>query len=345
MGYSRAYSLSLAPQLIYSRSNLLPALVSSKVYRQLEFLAVGSWWLYGTDNVKIAEETKPPRNRLQRIPGGREDVFADKSIDLRSTRSLMKFLKLAADTDTHVSILEKWGCKPFSEYLESDLRIPPTLQAPLIALTSSPSTPALTSYAIPRIHRHLTSIGMFGPGFGAVIPKWGGLAEIAQVACRAQAVGGGVYVLNRGLDTIGILNRQGSSGEDNTSKVDAFSVGLEGGEEIKTRWLVGSSWDLPWHDDQGQLAQSIGRYSVARSITIVGGLLLQLFPPPAEGTPPPAGAIVVCPTGTLDIQSGEAPSNDHQPPIYLMVHSSDTGECPTGQCKSLLLLDDRYDLS
>lgn len=349
LGFSRAYSLSLSPQLIYTRSNLLPALVSSKVYRQLEFLAVGSWWIY--ENEKPREDAKNAESGgtnattsskcLKRIPGGREDVFADKSIDLRSTRSLMKFLKLAADMEAHASILEAWGSKSFPEFLESHLGIPPRLQAPLLALTMSPHPPAktLTSYALPRIHRHLTSVGIFGPGFGSVIPKWGGLAEIAQVACRAGAVGGGVYVLKKGFETEGDQDQQvlGRDGTQLDEVTQLSTVRLEGGDEIKTNWIVGSDWDLP--SKLEAVASEEGVY-VSRSITIASSPLSQLFPLPAEGAPPPAGAVVVFPTGTLELdQDSDKPPmlRDDAPPVYLMIHSSDTGECPAGQCKSTSL--------
>lgn len=338
----------MSPQLIYTRSNLLPALVSSKVYRQLEFLAVGSWWIYEHQSARQDAQNEEAGGskatlsigNLKRIPGGREDVFADKSIDLRSTRSLMKFLKLAANTESHASLLEVWGSMPFPDFLESHLGIPPRLQAPLLALTMSPRTPidTLTSYALPRIHRHLTSVGMFGPGFGSVIPKWGGLAEIAQVACRAGAVGGGVYVLNKGFETAEKLDQQAQWREgtqlDDTSQVS--TVCLEGGEEIKTHWIVGSDWDLPSQIEAATREEAVSNY-VSRSITIISSPLLQLFPQPTEGAPSSAGAIVVFPSGTLELESeNEKPRilRDHQPPVYLMVHSSDTGECPAGQCKS-----------
>ena len=342
LGFSRAYSLSLSPQLIYTRSNLLPALVSSKVYRQLEFLAVGNWWIYSDH--EVAKEGQPgstasSRGSLRRIPGGREDVFADKGIDLRSTRSLMKFLKLAADPEAHESILEQWGNKPFPEFLERQLNIPPRLHAPLLALTLSPNLPAenLTSYALPHIHRHLTSIGMFGPGFGSVIPKWGGLAEIAQVACRAGAVGGGVYVLKKGFA------RSDNAGQQNSS-LDFISldqgtslstVRLQGGENVKSHWIVGSLWDLPLRTHPSLDHQTRPRY-IARSITIVSDSLSQLFPLPAEGAPPPAGAVVFFPSGTLALESEDQMpprAKIELPPVYLIVHSSDTGECPAGQCK------------
>lgn len=322
--------------------------MSSKVYRQLEFLAVGSRWIY--EHRKSLEDAQKERidrsevapciGSLKRIPGGREDVFADKSIDLRSTRSLMKFLKLAADTEAHASILEVWGSKPFPDFLESHLGIPSQFQAPLLALTMSPHPPTktLTSYALPRIHRHLTSVGMFGPGFGSVIPKWGGLAEIAQVACRAGAVGGGVYVLKKGFEKHENLDQQALE-IDGTLLDEATQVStvrLEGGEDIKTHWIVGSDWDLPSQLETDTSKEAVADY-FSRSISILHSPLSQLFPPPAEGAPPPAGAIVVFPTGTLELEyESDKPQilKEDLPPVYLMIHSSDTGECPAGQCKS-----------
>ena len=322
--------------------------MASKVYRQLEFLAVGSWWIYergkpceeARQETAGAPETTLSIGSLKRIPGGREDVFGDKSIDLRSARSLMKFLKLAADTEAHASILEAWGSKPFPDFLEAHLGIPLRLQAPLLALTMSPHPPAktLTSYALPRIHRHLTSVGMFGPGFGSVIPKWGGLAEVAQVACRAGAVGGGVYVLKKGFETNKSADQQALGREgnrlDEATKVS--TVRLEGGEEIKTHWIVGSDWDLPSKFEAVTSGGAVPDY-VSCSITIVSSPLSQLFPLLAEGAPPPAGAVVVFPTGTLQLEyESDKPEvlKPDPPPVYLMIHSSDTGECPAGQCKS-----------
>lgn len=335
LGFSRAYSLSLSPQLIYTRSNLLPALISSKVYQQLEFLAVGSWWIYSRetgrsngqdDNLSGTSSASPP-GRLQRIPGGREDVFGDTSIDLRSTRALMRFLKLAADVGSHPAILEEWGSRSFPEFLTMHLKVPTLLQPPLLALTLSPDQPAVTttSYALPRIHRHLTSIGLFGPGFGSVMPRWGGLAEVAQVACRALAVGGGVYVLNKGVESIKdtrqqLLDNETSSPDDTAHPL---RVRLDDGEEIRTHWIVGNLCDLPSEHRSSPDHSSV---QTAHTTSIVSSPLSSLFPLPSEGSPPPAGALVVYPTASL--------SADKRPPVYLMVHSSDTGECPAGQCES-----------
>ena len=359
LGFSRAYSLSLAPQLIYSRSNLLPALVSSKVYRQLEFLAMGSWYIFkdasetahtGTDLSSPSAEGQ--RSQLYKIPGGREDVFADKSIDLRSARSLMKFLKVAADVDGHSQIFSEWGSRPVSDYLSSEVRISPELQSLLLALTLSPNAPTetTTAFAIPRIHRHLTSIGMFGPGFGSVVPKWGGLAEVAQVACRAGAVGGGVYVLHRAINSISkakassegddpsngehVVQRDKTVGgptetptqESSVSSGDAaaptFDVQLDNEEVIRTPWIVGTWNHLPLNLT-GPVNEAPIR--VERSISVISSPLSELFPAQVEGSPSLDAAVIVFPAGSLN-------QNLH-PPVYLMVHTSGTGECPAGQCE------------
>ncbi|KAL6721941.1 Rab proteins geranylgeranyltransferase component A [Lecanora helva] len=344
LAFSRAYSLSLSPQVIYTRSNILPALVSSKVYRQLDFLAVGSWWLYddteqgdtGEWNASLSGK-ESPKSRLRKIPGGREDVFADETIDRRSMMSLMKFLKLAADPEACASAIDDWSKTPFSIFLESQYKIPHSLQEPLLALALSPSNTdaTLTKFALPNIHRHLTSIGIFGPGFGAVIPKWGGLAEISQVACRASAVGGGVYVLKKGVVTIEQPNQQKSGGSTPTDPVSQLSLlTLDEGEKVRTRWVLGSKWDLPPIKQEEPRNEDDAR-TIACSITIVSGKLSTLFPSSREGAPPPASAIVVFPIRTLlkDIAGSDTQAPESKlPPVYLMIHSSDTGECPEGQC-------------
>ncbi|KAL8684534.1 MAG: hypothetical protein Q9218_008248, partial [Villophora microphyllina] len=338
LGFSRAYSISLAPHLIYTRSNLVPALVSSKCYRQLEFLAMGSWWIHEEDKdtqhsvIKEEEEDTVKRKQnitLQKIPGSREDVFEDKSISLRSTRSLMKILKLAADPEAYLTVIEEHGKESFSDYLTSECKIDPKLQASLLALTLSPDPPSKTTvaYALPRLHRHLTSIGIFGPGFGAVVPKWGGLAELAQVACRACAVGGGVYVLKKGIESIEQFSVENTDTE--ASSLQLTTVRLAGGNIVKARCIVGTVATIPTRSDTALADKRTSMLQVTHLTAIVSSPLASLFPPPAEGSPPPAAVVVVIPPSSLSLPDDVA--NSTVPLIYLNVHSSDTGECPEGQ--------------
>ncbi|KAI9863146.1 MAG: Rab proteins geranylgeranyltransferase component A [Trichoglossum hirsutum] len=356
---SRSYSLSLSPQLIYNRSALLPILVSSKVFRQLEFLAIGSWWVYNplraisddtssstvdsgfSPGIGEAEQyrgreerpSKRRRGELKKVPNGREDVFTDPTIDLKSKRSLMKFLRFVTDYENQPDVWEPWASSPFSEFLASRFNFPLSLQTPVLALTMTLDAPdgTTTGFALPRIARHLKSIGVFGPGFGAVIPKWGGGAEISQVACRAGAVGGGVYMLGNDVEVV----NQGSGNETHTSEgtqggghEGLVEVQLRSGDEIKTKWIVGSECDFP---APRVTSGSSRELSSTKSISVVSSPLSPLFPIIAEGAPPAAGAVVVFPPGSLSVGPEDTPAGGI-PPVYVIVHSSSTGECPDGQC-------------
>lgn len=308
IGFPRAYSLALAPQLIYARSNLLPALVSSRTHSQLDFQAVGSWF-----TVNALSDGPNFQPSLTKVPSGREDVFRDNTLDLRAKRSLMKLLRFVGSYDEEAEH-QRWHDvkdKMVTWSLEHQFGLRDAPIAPILALALTPHGEIDTSMevAVPRIARHMRSTGIFGPGFSAVMPKWGGLAEIAQVACRACAVGGGVYVLNKGIE--------------NATKSDdhGMALKLSGGEQITTRWLAGCSEDMPPTLNTTPLADD-SSMTVTRSISIVSSPLTSLFPPTSEGGVTPAGAVVT-------VSVGDASS----PPVHILAHSSDSGECPAGQCK------------
>ncbi|KAH8695047.1 putative rab geranylgeranyl transferase escort protein [Talaromyces proteolyticus] len=313
---SRAYSLSLSPYLVYTRSKLLPALISSKVYRQLEFQAVGSWWAY--EDAATTEGTKSMSGNIRRVPGSREDIFADDSISMKEKRMLIKILRSVNQSsqlgEEQEDAIEEDLDLSFPDYMANKFNAPAKLNNALLSLSLSQKLPQQTSasFAVPRIKRHLASMNVFGPGFCSLLAKWGCGAEIAQVGCRALAVGGGVYVLGRGIQSI------------NAQKDDAnfHSITLSDGETIRSNHIIGSPWDLPAEESSSKITTQ----KVARSISIISSPLEPLFPRIAEGGTIPAGAVVVVPNQTL---SSDAPDS---PPVYLLVHSSDTGECPDGQC-------------
>jgi len=311
LAFSRAYTLTLSPQIIYTKSKLLAQLVSSKVYRQLEFQAVGNWWIYHSSN---ADDSVPTEAVLKRLPNGREDIFSDSSIENRAKRSLMKFLKFVVDYQNHPEVWESHSENGLPGFLSSQFQLPPHLQTVIIALTLSLDLPGetLVKFALPRIARHLTSIGVFGPGFGAVVPKWGGGAEIAQVACRAGAVGGGVYVLDSGVKDV-------ESSPNDAGEAVMIQVALSNGETVKTKHLA-CGMDTRDH-------ASADAKVVSKIIAVVSSPLASLFTTTVEGSPIAAVSVVVFPSNTLLV---EATTQNH--PVYLMVHSSETGECPSGQC-------------
>jgi RAB protein geranylgeranyltransferase component A len=312
---SRAYTLSLSPYFLYTRSELISVLISSKVYRQLEFMAVGSWWIHSSEHPNAESHELGATRQFHRVPGNREDVFADSNISMKSKRTLMRFLRhisKAQDEEEQDETEKKEDLSmPFADYLSSNFSVPQDLQNPLLSLSLSqlPQQDTSASYAVPRIKRHLASIGALGPGFGSVVPKYGGGSEILQVGCRASAVGGAVYALETGIQSI-------KDGEVSSESEHPVEVQLSNGETIQTRFLICSAWDLPSLEQPSCT-------KVARSITIASSTFTSLFPVTAEGGPVPASAVLMFPGDTLD--------SPQSPPVYLQVHSSDTGDCPRHQ--------------
>ncbi|KAI1437022.1 GDP dissociation inhibitor [Xylaria sp. CBS 124048] len=298
LSFSRAYSLALAPQIIHTKSKLLSQLVSSKAYRQVEFLAVGSFFVYST-----ADE---PGGVLARIPSSREDVFSAQTIPSRSKRTLMKFLKFVIDydSDEQKPIWEDQADKPLSAFLVDEFKLDDNLRNYIMALTLTLDRKVTVKSGLAAIHRHLTSLGLFGPGFCAVYPKWGGLSEIAQVGCRAGAVGGGIYMLSTKMSM------------DEHSDNKEISLSLANDVSIRTTALISA-----------QQTSAADSQTIARLVAIINSPLRSLFETLADGAPVPALAIVAFPSGSLtNTESGL------DLPAYAFVHSSDTGECPTGQC-------------
>lgn len=340
---------------MYGKTAFLSSLISSKAFRQLEFLAMGSWWLYqpvsqdgGTDGGSGGggsdDDSQGPSRNLTRIPGGREDVFSDKTLPMKAKRSLIRFLRNLmqppnVDRDGNEGGKEKPTDSqapndgindnnngdddddddddmkmPFSEYMHSKYQLAHSLCDSLVSLSLSLDSAAKISAknACQGIRRHLSSMGMFGSGFSAVLPKWGGPSEVAQVGCRACAVGGGVYALDRGIAKI----EPSSAADGNKDTPDSYHiVHLSDGTVLQAKYVVGSQYDLP---DCGISPPSPDLVKVARSVTIVGSPLHSLFPRVAENGHIPGATVIFFP--------GE-------PPVYLLIHSSETGECPAGQSR------------
>ncbi|KIW97021.1 uncharacterized protein Z519_02413 [Cladophialophora bantiana CBS 173.52] len=311
LGPSRSYTLSLSPQIIYAKSEFLPSLVSSQIHTQLEFLAVGSLWVLSD-------------GQLHKIPSTREDVFNDESLSMKDKRGLMKFLRYVMQEEETTTGSEKDNASiSLKAALSKKFKIPDSLQAPLVALALSPVAANLVPFdkALARIRRHMRSMGHFGQGFGAVVAKYGGTAEIAQVACRAGAVGGGVYLLGHGLQDLDATSNtpapQGTDGGD----IPLIECTLSDGTRIRARYVVGNRDDIPAVKDTTQEVASF--CTTWRSVNVIADPLRSMFPQTSDNGPIPAVAIILVDDGT--------PDND-QNPIYLQIHSEDTGECPAGQC-------------
>lgn len=310
---SRSYNIALAPQFIHAKSELISQLVSSKAFRQIEFLAVGSFFVLQPDS----STTGPPS--LARIPSTREDVFSNTAIPARAKRSLMKFLKFVLDFDAEPNT-EAW--KPHAstslhEFLRSEFKLDENLQSYVVALTLSLDGQISVEDGLRTIHRHMTSMGVFGAGFAAVYPKWGGLCEIAQVGCRALAVGGAVYMLGTGVKDV---LETPSQDETDLTKLE---IKLDNDITVRSQRLV-----------QTLNQPATGGRRVRRLTAIVDSKLSSLFESVVEGAPSPAVAVVAVPQGSIPMEN-----KPFQHPVYAMIHSSITGECPSNQSKLSVTMD------
>lgn len=298
LGPSRSYTITLNPQIIYAKSRFLPALVSSQIHTQLEFQAVGSFYVLDNGN-------------LTKIPSNREDVFADDSLSVRDKRKLMNLLRYVVDEHDDVVPEEDATLKVT---LQDRFKLSQNLNGPVQALSLTTDTLDKTSFSVTasRLKRHFMSMGCFGPGLAAVMAKYGGSSEIAQVACRAGAVGGFVYLLGQGISSINQYDKD----------VDRIQVKLSDGIEVKTKYLVGSLSDLPSTQTSMSTPEPATDVQVLHRISIISNPMKHLFVPAVENGAVPAVAVILA-----------DPSGGQLPPVYIQVHSEDTGECPTGNCK------------
>ncbi|KAH6956981.1 GDP dissociation inhibitor [Fusarium avenaceum] len=301
---TRSYSLALAPQLVHSRSKLVTQLVDSKAFRQIEFLAVGSFYIYQPPS----DSSSTPS--LSRIPSTREDVFTNTSIPARSKRSLMKFLKFVLDfnSEPQIDTWQSHADEELAQFLTSEFKLDHTLQSYIITLTLSHDDKISVKDGLTSINRHLSSMGVFGPGFAAVCPKWGGLSEVAQVGCRAAAVGGAVYMLGSGIRN---LQRP-----DSDQAEAPLNLSFTNDIDAKAKLVV-----------QGTETTDPSSTRISRLTAVTKSDLSPVFELLTDGAPTPAVAIVAFPKGSVSGED-ESPSEF---PVYAMVHSSDTGECPSGQ--------------
>lgn len=258
----------------------------------------------------------------------REDVFNDESLSMKDKRGLMKFLRYVLQEEGESATdPEDDGSMSLQAALDTKFKVPASLQAPLLALALSPMPASSIPFgkALARIRRHMRSMGYFGPGFGAVIAKYGGNSEISQVACRAAAVGGGVYLLGQELSSLGAVDSDVAATMGSEGSV--LEGTLANGTKIKTRFIAGFPNEIPSLESiHGTGSPSDKTW---RSINIVNESLQILFPQTSDNGPVPAAAIVVVDDGEMSLD---------RCPVYLQVHSDDAGECPPGQCESYSFL-------
>ncbi|KAK6333569.1 Rab proteins geranylgeranyltransferase component A [Orbilia javanica] len=318
---ARSYTLNLSPGLLYTASPILSLLVKSNLHESLEFLKVGGWFVH--------DAAAPLSDPLVRVPNSREDIFNDKTLDPRTKRVVVRALKSMVGLEGgQLGTSSKSDSISLQHHLEqSTYRLPPSIIAAFASLTLRYDLPSQIPLeeAEQRVKKHFDSLGRFGAGFSAVISRYGSGSELVQVLCRAAAVtGNALYILGNGIvDVQEAATIPPPTPATLLEPIETnIRLSLKSGDIIRTRHVVGTLSNLPTRASTTQPSLESAGYWM--SIYVVSCPLEQALR--TDDPPPAAGAIIYIPEKSIEVD-GRSNAN----PIYVVVHSSDTGECPEGQ--------------
>ncbi|KAJ3038295.1 hypothetical protein HDV00_000806 [Rhizophlyctis rosea] len=181
---SRKYNLELSPKVLFCRGPIVELLISSGVGRYLEFKALEGIYLRWED-------------AFEKVPGSKEDVFANQTVSLLEKRRLMKFLNTAVETEEQNELIKEYDDRPFVDFLSSQ-NLSPRMSAVImnaIALVTDEAIAITTSEGLALTKRHVQSLGRWGKT-AFLMALYGAGSELTQAFCRLCAVYGGVYMLN-----------------------------------------------------------------------------------------------------------------------------------------------------
>ncbi|KAJ6262097.1 hypothetical protein Dda_2902 [Drechslerella dactyloides] len=297
---SRSYTLNLAPGLLYTTSPILSLLVDCNLHESLEFLKVGGWFVY-----RAGDETQ---DSLMAVPNSREDVFNDSTLDPRTKRIVVRALKSILGFESNVMAASPSPGTSLQEYLEApSFSLPPQTIAAFTSLTLLHDPPSAISFekAENDIRKHFGSLGRFGPGFAAVVARYGSGSELVQALCRAAAVtGNAVYVLDNAVTNIHYhIHRPQETANQTAGIAGSEELGvqlhLRSGDQVWTRRFITTESNLPDGSSSADNSASepVGE-SYWMSVYILSSSLEKLFQ--TADPPTAAAAVVYMPAGKDD---------------------------------------------
>jgi RAB protein geranylgeranyltransferase component A len=189
---NRGFCLELQPAVLFSRGAMVNLIANSGVGPSLEFQLVKSLYSY-------------EGNQLVKVPGSKEDVFADESINLLDKRRLMKFFTFALEFNDEERTNPELGTITFVEYLRAQ-KIPEwlttiILSAIVFEINHNKVSVISAREGILRTKLHLQSIGRYGPG-ALLTALYGTGSELCQAFSRYCAIYGGCYILDFNIQSI-----------------------------------------------------------------------------------------------------------------------------------------------
>lgn len=184
----RKFYIDMTPKLLFSRGPLVELLISSNIARYVEFRCVTRvlTWL---------------NDKLMPVPCSRADVFATEAVSIVEKRMLMKMLTsiVGYSEEEMNNEFKDWDDKTFKEYLTHKGLTPNLIHYVLFAIAGgTDNMPCLEG--VRECKKFLMSLGRYG-NTPFLWPMYGG-GELPQCFCRLCAVFGGVYCLNRPVDSV-----------------------------------------------------------------------------------------------------------------------------------------------
>ncbi|XP_060078795.1 rab proteins geranylgeranyltransferase component A 2-like [Ylistrum balloti] len=227
----RKFNLDLAPRLLYCAGNMVELLISSDIAKYCEFRTVTRVLTFIKD-------------KLEKVPCSRADVFSSKEVSMLEKRMLMKLLTFCADYTNHEHQYRDFADKPFKDFLKSQKlteNICHFVQHSIAMVTDTMTT----TEGLARTKKFLHSLGRYG-NTAFLWPLYGS-GELPQSFCRMCAVFGGVYCLRTAISAV-IYGENKCKG-----------VVLTNGQRINCRYLIMESSYANKEDMKYQAKRHVNR--------------------------------------------------------------------------------------
>jgi len=339
---SNAFSIDLAPRLLFGRSDLVDVLIESGVARYLEF--------QGLRAAKVLTSAG-----LATVPITKSEIFQDPVLSLPEKRALMKFItsmmpfvgslafespaQLGVDRVRHVSgptdpsavnlgnidFDSSWQAFLEQQRLSSRLQDFLTYAICLWdgAPTSSSQDTGLTvREGLKSLGRFVSSLGLHGQGMPLLYPMYGA-AEMAQGFTRMCALHRGTYALRTSVSEL--LAEQ--TAED-PGKWSIAGLVTHRGEVIRAKTVVAArdqvlsdASDSLHHEDSAD--HTCARMIALTKCALLGAEGLSFCVVPPGGSEPPLRAVVQ--VLQLDFSTGTCPRG------YNVLHLSQVGKPKAGE--------------
>lgn len=180
---AKRFLFDLSPHLMFVKSDMLDLLIKSRVAKYLDFKGLSQFHTYESDS-------------FEKVTGNKEAIFTDQSLNVRTKRKLMKFIKFVLEWQIDETEFKHMLSNiAIDKFLETEFELEhPQIVELVIAIGLCDHLEVSASYALPRIRRYLLSLDVYG-SFPAMYSMYGSAGELAQGFCRSAAVAGATYKL------------------------------------------------------------------------------------------------------------------------------------------------------